>query len=80
MDIQTRKLAFIQEFLRIQNEEIISGLEKMMKNRKAELYEQDMKPMSIEQLNKDISLSLDDSINDSVISAKDLKEKIKKWK
>jgi len=80
MDLQTRKLTFIQEFLRIQNEEIISGLEKMLKNRRAELYEQNLKPMSMEQFNADIDQALDDSVNDRVISAKDLKEEIKKWK
>lgn len=79
MDLQTRKLTFIQEFLRIQNEDIISGLEKMLKKRKAELYEKNLKSMSIEQFNADIDQSLEDSANDRVISARDLKEEIKKW-
>lgn len=79
MDLQTRKLTFIQEFLRIQNEDIISGLEKMLKKRRAELYEKNLKPMSMEQLNADIDKSLEDSANDRVISARDLKEEIKKW-
>lgn len=79
MDLQTRKLTFIQEFLRIQNEDIISGLEKMLKKRKAELYEKSLKSMSIEQFNADIDQSLEDSANDRVISARDLKEEIKKW-
>lgn len=79
MDLQTRKLTFIQEFLRIQNEEIISGLEKMLKKRKAELYEENLKPMSMEQFNSDIDQSLEDSANDRVVSARDLKEEIKKW-
>jgi hypothetical protein len=79
MDLQTRKLTFIQEFLRIQNEDIISGLEKMLKKRRAELYEKNLKPMSMEQFNADIDQSLKDSENDRVISARDLKEEIKKW-
>lgn len=79
MDLQTRKLIFIQEFLRIQNEDIISGLEKMLKKRRAELYEKNLNPMSIEQFNADIDKSLEDSANDKVISARDLKEEIKKW-
>ncbi len=79
MDLQTRKLSFIQEFLRIQNEDIISGLEKMLKKRKAELYDENLKPMSMEQLNADIDQSLEDSANDRVVSAKDLKKEIKKW-
>jgi hypothetical protein len=79
MDLQTRKLSFIQEFLRIQNEDIISGLEKMLKKRKSELYEKNLKPMSMEQFNADIDQSLEDSANNRVISARDLKEEIKKW-
>lgn len=79
MDLQTRKITFIQEFLRIQNEDIISGLEKMLKKRKAELYDENLKPMSIAQFNTDIDQSLEDSENDRVISAKDLKAEIKKW-
>lgn len=51
----------------------------MLKKRKAELYDQTLKPLSMEQLNADIDQSLEDSENDSVISAGDLKEEIKKW-
>lgn len=79
MDLQTRKLSFIQEFLRIQDEDILSELEKMLKNRRAEVYEKNLKTMSMEQFNSDIDKSLEDSSNDRVISAKDLKEEIKKW-
>ena len=79
MDLQTRKISFVQEFLRVQNEDIIIGLEKMLKKRKAELYEENLKPMSMEQFNADIDQSLEDSANDRVISAGDLKEEIKKW-
>lgn len=79
MDLQTRKLTFIQEFLRIQNEDIISGLEKMLKKSRVELYEKNLKPMSIEQFSTDIDKSIEDSKNDRVISARELKDEIKKW-
>lgn len=79
MDLQTRKLLFIQEFLRVQNEDIITGLENMLKKRKAELYDENLKPMTSDKLNADIDQSLEDSANDNVISVKDLKEEIKKW-
>ena len=79
MDLQTRKLTFIQEFIRIQNEDIITGLEKMLKKQKAALYAENLKPMSMERFNQDIDQSLEDSANDRVISARDLKEEVKKW-
>jgi hypothetical protein len=77
MNIETRKLSFIQEFLRIQNEEIISGLEKLLKKRKSEQYENDLKPMDLNQFNDEIDQAMDDSENDRVIKATDLKEKMK---
>ena len=79
MDLQTRKLSFIQEFIRNQNEDIIIGLEKMLKKQKAEFYEKSLEPMSMEQFNTDIDQSLADSANDRVTNARDLKEEIKKW-
>ncbi len=79
MNIETRKLTFIQEFVRLQNEEIIIGLEKLLHKRKAELIESEMKPMSIEKFNSDIEQSLEDSKNGRFTSAKKLKSEISKW-
>ena len=79
MDIETRKLSFVQEFLRLQNEEIISGLENFLRKRKAELVEENMKPMTMDQYNDEIDRAMEDSMNGRMIKATDLKEKIKKW-
>jgi len=75
MDLQTRKISFVQEFLRIQNEGIISGLEKFLKNRKSEIFEKNLKPMELDQFYNEIDKALDDSENDRVIKATDLKSK-----
>ena len=80
MNLETRKLSFIQEFLRLQNEEIVSGLENFLRKRKIELLENDFKPMSLEQFNKEIDQALDDSKNERLIKASDLKDKIQKWR
>ena len=79
MDLQTRKIAFVQEFLQLQSEEIISGLEKMLQKRKSELIEKSQKPMDLKQFNKEIDQALEDSENDRIITATDLKSKIEKW-
>lgn len=79
MDLEGRKIMFVQEFLRLQNEEIVAGLEKLLRKRKAELVEKGMKPMTIAEFNKAIDQSLDDSKKDKVTKASDLKSKIKKW-
>ena len=78
MDLQTRKLAFIEEFLRLQNTDIIRGLEEMLKKRKSEWFEKKLKPMDLANLHKDIDQAIDDSNNDNVILAEDLKAKYNK--
>ena len=79
MDLQARKITFVQEFLRLQNEEIISGLEHLLRMKKCELYEKTIVPMSREQFNSEIDQAMKDSEEGRIITAKELKEKIKKW-
>ena len=74
MDIQTRKLEFIQEFLKIQSEEIISRLERILKN-----IDNDFSPLTIEEFNSRIDQSLEDSKNDKVIESNKLMAEIKQW-
>lgn len=79
MDLEARKKSFVQEFLRLQNEEIIFGLEKMLHINKAELIEKNLTPMSLNDFNNEINQALEDSKNNRIIKASDLKAKIKKW-
>ena len=79
MDIQTRKISFVQKFLKLQNEEIITALENMLREKQAEQFEQELHPMSLEQLHNEINQAIEDSNNGNVIEAHDLKKKIQKW-
>jgi len=79
MELEARKIEFVQEFLRLQNEEIISGLEKFLRSRKAEIIEQNLKPMTMEQYNAEIDQAMDDSKNGRMIEVNDLKAKIQEW-
>lgn len=79
MDLEARKISFVQEFLRLQSEEIVTGLEKLMRKRKAELIEKSFKPMSMEQYNTEIDQAMEDSKNGKILKATDLKAKIQKW-
>lgn len=80
MDLEARKITFVQEFLRLQNVEIVSGLEKLLRKRKAELIENNFKPMTMEQYDAEIDQAMDDSKNGRMIKATDLKAKIQKWR
>jgi hypothetical protein len=73
MDLQTRKLEFIQEFLKLQSEEVISQFENLMKNRIKDSF----KPMSIEEFNKGIDKSEDDFKNGRYKTSSELVAKYK---
>ena len=80
MDIQTRKLNFIQEFLRLRNIKLIEKLEKILLEDKAKDYEANLKPISIDNLNKMVDKSIEDAKHGNVSDARELKESVKKWK
>lgn len=77
MDIQTRKIEFIQEFLKLQNEELISRLEDLL--RASKLKNDDFKQMTIDELNSRIDQSINDSKNDRLTNSDDLIAEIEKW-
>ncbi|MGJ3236236.1 hypothetical protein [Marivirga sp.] len=79
MNLEARKISFIEEFLKLQNEDIISSLEQLLKKRRAESIEEKIEPMSIEALNERIDKSMEDSRKGRVIKAEDLKAVINKW-
>ena len=56
MDLQTRKNEFIQEFLKLQSEELIAQFESLLKN-KSIPEKPSVKPMSIKKLNSRIDAS-----------------------
>lgn len=80
MDIQTRKINFVQEFLRLRNIKLIEKLEKILLEDKAKDYEANLTPMSIDNFNKMIDKSIDDAKQGNVVNARELKESVKKWK
>ncbi|MFL9845178.1 hypothetical protein [Flavobacterium rhizosphaerae] len=59
MDLQARKLEFIQEFVKLQSEEVITLLENLLKQKKSENNDSP-EPMTVTELNTRISKSEDD--------------------
>jgi len=59
MDLQTRKIKFIHEFMKIQSEEVIFQLENLLKStNKKDVYKNDsIKTISIEEFNNRINKS-----------------------
>lgn len=79
MDLQSRKIAFIQEFLKLQSEEIIARLENVLLKEKSNATNEDFQPMTLEEFNSRIDQSMEDSKNGRLIEASKLKAKMKKW-
>ena len=78
MDLESRKIEFVQEFLRLQNEEIVSGLEKFLRKRKVELVEENLQPMTMKQYDEERDQAESDSTNGRMIEVCDLKAKIER--
>ena len=79
MDLQTRKISFIQEFLNFQNEEVVLRFEKLLKQEKTRITSNKLSPMTLEEFNRRIDTSIDDSNNDRITEAKELLSEIEKW-
>lgn len=80
MDLQTRKIHFIQEFLRTANSNILEKFEKMLRQERKKMYEGEVKPMTNDQYEKRIDLAIDDYKNNRLSSTKKLKNDIASWK
>jgi len=79
MDLQTRKISFVQEFLNLQNEELISLFEKLLKKEKKKSSSKKLKSMTSEELNKRIDISLEDSKKGRLTESSKLLSEIEKW-
>jgi hypothetical protein len=79
MDLQSRKIEFIQEFLKIQREDVVCQLEKLLKKEQSRLESEELKPFSVEVLNKRIDKSMSDSKDGKLTENKDLLAEIQKW-
>ena len=79
MDIQTRKIEFVRDFLKMQNEELLTLMEKLLYSTKMD-YENEVQPMTVEELNSRIDKSMEDSGNGKLTKSSDLSTEIQKWK
>ena len=76
MDLQSRKIEFVQKFLKIQNEELLSQLENLLK-KKSSSKSLSISPMSIDELNARIDQSEEDFKKGKFKSSTELLEKYK---
>ncbi len=79
MDIQARKILFIQEVLRLKNEKIIDKLEKTLYQERKRMAKKEISPMTIEQLNSIIDQAEEDSVKNRLYSAEEILKDIDTW-
>lgn len=80
MDIQTRKLDFIQDFLKYANASILDKFEILLKQEREKELEKELKPMTIEQYEQRIEKALNDIEHNRVKSARALRNEITTWR
>ncbi len=79
MDIQTKKLHFVQEFLRLKDENLIDKLSNLLRLEKKKKIEQELKPFSQKDFNDLIDSAESDSASGRLTSARELKNEIDSW-
>tara|TARA_R110002049_G_scaffold302135_2_gene494751 strand:+ start:462 stop:695 length:234 start_codon:yes stop_codon:yes gene_type:complete len=72
MNLEARKIEFVQEFLKLQSEEAVSRLEKILRKEKKASDERIFEPMTQDELNKRIDKSESDFRNNRFKSSSDL--------
>ena len=79
MNLEARKLSFIQEILKIQSERTISRLETILRKENTVIEFENIQPMTMKKLNQRIDKSLDDSKKGKLTEINDLISEIDKW-
>ncbi|MAC96781.1 MAG: hypothetical protein CMC96_14920 [Flavobacteriales bacterium] len=77
MDLEARKIEFVKEFLKLQSEEVVSELEKILSKEKNASKERLIQPMTQDELNERIDKSESDFRNNRFKNSSELAAKYK---
>jgi len=80
MDIQARKIHFVQEFLRVADDELVTKLESLLRIERKKKLEEELSPMTMKEFNEIIDKSEDDFKNERVTEVRNLLNQIDSWK
>jgi len=79
MDLQTKKLHFVQEFLRLKDESLIDKLNNMLRTERKKKFERELQPFRKKEFNEMIDNAEADSESGRLTSAQELKKEIDSW-
>ncbi len=74
MNIEARKISFIEDVLRVSDEAILGKLEHLLKAEKKKLLDRELHPMSVSEFNEMIDYAESDIKNGKLTSHDDLKK------
>lgn len=77
MNLQIRKLNFIEEYLRITNENILDVLETVLKKEKTKAISAQIKPMTLQDLKIKLDRSEQDIKNGKIYSQEEVEQILK---
>ena len=77
MDLQTRKIAFVQDFLKLESEKVIVQFEKLLQ--KQTDSNATLEPMNVADFQKRINQSLSDSESGKLTSSERFLGEIAEW-
>ena len=80
MDLQSRKIQFIQEFLKYANTNILDQFEEMLKLEREKEFEKEIEPMTLKEYELRVEKAIEDVRNNRVKTARKLKQEISTWK
>ena len=73
MDIQARKLHFVQEFLRVADDDLVTKLEKLLQYERKMKLKEDLNSLTLNEFNEIVEKSEDDFKNGRVTEAGNLR-------
>ncbi len=79
MNTIDRKLRFVQEFLRVADEDIISKLELLLRSERKKKILKDLSPMTMDEFNNLVDQSEDDFKKGRYTETNDLLKNIETW-
>lgn len=80
MNTTDRKLKFVQEYLRLTDEDIIEKLEQLLGSERKKKVSRELDPLTMEEFNKKIDESEDDFKKGRFTESNDLFKSIDTWK
>lgn len=78
MDIQAHKLAFLSEYLRVNDEEVLLKLTSLLRRERQKRAKDYLQPMTLEQLSEKLDKAEKDSNEGRVMSQQEVEEFFKK--